>query len=96
MRKVGDHVIAADSALGIGFGLAAEFLRGAAASVATVCQRLADQRKDPAGVEVSRGDLESHIYSSLAGPGGLTSSVAEAFAECVADELLDEYRISKK
>lgn len=43
MRKVGDLVIAADNALGIVFGLAAEFLRGAAASVATVCQRLADQ-----------------------------------------------------
>ena len=89
-------MIAADSALGIVFGLAVEFLRGAAASTAAVCQRLADQRKGPAGVEVSRGDLESHVYSSLAGPGGLSSSVAEAFAECVADELLDEYRISKK
>ncbi|MDB2219049.1 Uncharacterised protein [Mycobacteroides abscessus subsp. bolletii] len=47
MRKVGDLVIAADSALGIVFGLAAEFLRGAAASVATVCQRLAEQRSEP-------------------------------------------------
>lgn len=89
-------MIAADSALGMVFGLAAEFLRGAAASAAAVCQRLADQRTGTVEVEVLRGDLESHIYSSLAGPGGLTSSVAEAFAECVADELLDEYRISKK
>lgn len=41
---------AADSALGIAFGFAAEFLRGAAASVAKICQRLADQRDGfPAG-----------------------------------------------
>ncbi|SKL38266.1 hypothetical protein [Mycobacteroides abscessus] len=47
MRKVGDAVIAADSALGIVFGLAVEFLRGAAASGATICQRLAEQRSEP-------------------------------------------------
>ncbi|AWG64206.1 hypothetical protein DDT46_10630 [Mycobacteroides abscessus] len=43
-------MIAADTALGIVFGLAAGFLRGAAASVATVCRRLADQHdRFPAG-----------------------------------------------
>lgn len=94
MRQIGVAVIAADSALGIVFGLAVEFLRGAASSTARVCQRLAEQRGGP--VEVSHADLESHVYSSLAGPGGLSSSVAEAFAECVAADLLDEYRITKK
>lgn len=89
-------MIAADSALGIVFGLTAEFLRGAASSTATVCQRLADQRTGTLEVEVPHSDLESHVYSSLAGPGGLSSSVAEAFAECVAADLLDEYRITKK
>lgn len=51
MRKVGDPVIAADSALGIVFGLAAEFLRGAAASGAEICQRLADERRGFAEAE---------------------------------------------
>lgn len=78
------------------FGLAAEFLRGAAASTAVVCQRLVDQRTGTVEVEVPHSDLESTVYSSLAGPGGLSASVAEAFAECVAADLLDEYRITKK
>lgn len=82
--------------MGIVFGLAVEFLRGAAASTAAICQRLANQRNGPIEVEVSHAELESHIYSSLAGPGGLGSSVAEAFAACAADDLLDEYRITKK
>ncbi|SLE66981.1 Uncharacterised protein [Mycobacteroides abscessus subsp. massiliense] len=89
-------MITADGALGIVFGLAVEFLRGAAASTAVVCQRLAEQRCRPMESEISSADLESHVYSSLAGPGGLSSSVAEAFAECVAADLRDEYRITKK
>ncbi|OHU29068.1 hypothetical protein [Mycobacteroides chelonae] len=57
MRKVGDAVIGADSALGIVFGLAAEFLRGAAASGAAICQRLAEQRSEaPNLLAAARGE----------------------------------------
>lgn len=44
MRKVGDSVSVTDSTLGITFGLASEFLWGAAASAARVLQRVAECR----------------------------------------------------
>ncbi|MEU9805483.1 hypothetical protein [Mycobacterium sp. NPDC050853] len=74
-------MIAAESALGIVFGLAAEFLRGAAASGATVCQRLADQRS---------GFSESEASEFLEGEGpdefiGLEEFIATAPPEVLAE-----------